>query len=90
MSVKYTCVLLITFLCLAACTHFNYVGKSFERTNDVAIYFSEKEIEKDYMVMGHAVSAGQIFISEDDFRSRASKFCPTKPVAPVKKRWNFI
>ena len=70
MSVKSVIVLLITVLCLTACTHFNYVGKSFDRTNDVAIYFSEKEIAKDYSVMGHAVSAGQIFISVDDLKER--------------------
>ncbi len=48
-----------------ACAHVNYVGRSFEPTTDVDIYFSTEEIEREFVVMGHAIGTGQTFVSND-------------------------
>ena len=35
-----------------------YVGKSFEPTTNVDLYFSKEDIQKEYTVMGHAIGSG--------------------------------
>ena len=40
------------------CANVNYIGKSFEPTTNVDLYFSKEGIEKEYTVMGHAVGDG--------------------------------
>ena len=53
-------VSLIVFLGLLAigCAHVNYVGKSFQSTINVDLYFSKEDIEQEYTVMGHAIGDG--------------------------------
>ncbi len=67
---KNICVIVALSFVLSACSHFNYIGKSYKATDDVEIYFSEKEIRRDYTTIGHAVSAGQIFVSVDALKKR--------------------
>ena len=40
------------------CANVNYVGKSFEPTTNIDLYFSKEDIEKEYTVMGHAIGSG--------------------------------
>lgn len=61
---------MILFSFILACTHVNYVGRTYQQTNTVDIYFSETETNKEYEVMGHAISAGQIFVSADDLQQK--------------------
>ena len=55
---------------ILACSHINYVGKSYQQTKNVDVYFSESATGREYEVMGHAISAGQIFVSEDDLQEK--------------------
>jgi hypothetical protein len=55
------------------CAHVNYVGQSFEPSKEVDVYYSESEIERDYMVVGHAISAGQLFVSVDKLQRKLSE-----------------
>ena len=48
-----------------SCAHVNYIGKSFEPTSDVDVYFSKEEIEREYVIIGHAIGSGQLFVSND-------------------------
>ena len=48
---------LVTLLAIG-CANVNYIGKSFEPTTNVDLYFSKEDIEKEYTVMGHAVGDG--------------------------------
>lgn len=48
------------------CASVKYVGKSSNPTTNVDVYYSEKDIEKEYEVMGHAVGRGGPFVSDDD------------------------
>ena len=72
MSVKYKSlyIFVVVSFCIVTCTHFNYVGKSYEPTKDVTIYYSEKKIQKEFTIIGHAISAGQIFVSVDDLKEK--------------------
>ena len=59
--------ILVTFFLLlflvAGCAHINYVGKSYDPTDNVDIYYAKEDIEKEYTVMGHAVGGGQLLVS---------------------------
>ena len=55
---KYGKLFILISLLAVACAHVNYVGKSFEPTNQVDLYFSKDDIKKEYTVVGHAVGGG--------------------------------
>ena len=48
---------LLTLLVIG-CAGVNYLGKSFDPTTTVDVYFSKEEVEKEYTVMGHALGTG--------------------------------
>lgn len=48
-----------------ACAHVNYMGKSFEPTTKIEVFFSKEEIEREYVVIGHAIGTGTTFVSND-------------------------
>tara|TARA_B100000745_G_scaffold102961_1_gene65754 strand:+ start:1149 stop:1496 length:348 start_codon:yes stop_codon:yes gene_type:complete len=57
-SLKFTGLLVLVALLAIGCASVNYVGKSFEPTTNVDLYFSKEDIEKEYTVMGHAIGSG--------------------------------
>ena len=57
-SLKFTGLLGLVALLAIGCASVNYVGKSFEPTTNVDLYFSKEDIEKEYTVMGHAIGSG--------------------------------
>ena len=57
-SLKFTGLLVSVALLAISCANVNYVGKSFEPTIKVDLYFSKEDIEKEYTVMGHATGSG--------------------------------
>ena len=54
----------------SACSHVNYVGRTYEQTKNVDVYFSESDTDTDYEVIGHAISAGQIFVSVEELKEK--------------------
>ncbi len=50
-------IILVTLMA-AGCASVNYVGKSFDPTTSVAVYFDESEIDREYVVMGQAIGSG--------------------------------
>lgn len=67
-------ILIVTFLLLLllifGCAHINYVGKSYDRTDQVDVYYSEEDITMDYTVMGHAVGGGQLLVSTSKIQNK--------------------
>ena len=57
-SLKFTGLLVLVALLAIGCASVNYVGKSFEPTTNVDLYFSKEDIQKEYTVMGHAIGSG--------------------------------
>jgi len=55
--------LILISLGLFACSHVNYIGKSYEPTSQVDIFFSKEEVKREYQIIGYAIGAGQIFVS---------------------------
>ncbi|MCH7497681.1 MAG: hypothetical protein IH880_01035 [Candidatus Marinimicrobia bacterium] len=55
--------ILVTLLAIG-CVSVNYVGKSFDLTTSVDVYFSKEEIKKEYTVIGHAIASGQIVTND--------------------------
>jgi len=66
----YVLTFLFLFLFFLSCSHVNYVGKTFDQPDKVDIYFSESDTKKDYEVIGHAISAGQIFVSVEELQEK--------------------
>jgi hypothetical protein len=65
-----TIALVVLSFGVLACAHVNYVGRSFEPTTDVDVYLSTEEIEREYVVIGHAIGTGQTFVSNDKIGSK--------------------
>lgn len=63
-----TAFILVTLLAIG-CASVNYVGKSFDPTTNVDVYFSKEEIEKDYTVLGHAIGSGRL-VSNDKIQEK--------------------
>ena len=59
--------ILITFSLLLflvfGCAHINYVGKTYDPTDQVDVYYAKEDIPREYTVMGHAVGGGQLLVS---------------------------
>ncbi len=62
--------LVILSILVFGCAHVNYVGKSFDPTNQVDIFYSKEEITTEYNVIGHAIGGGQLFISTDKIKRK--------------------
>jgi hypothetical protein len=60
-----TMALIVLLFGVLACAHVNYVGRSFEPTTKIDVYFSKEEIEREYVIIGHAVGTGKSFVSND-------------------------
>jgi hypothetical protein len=69
-------LILIVIICCSA--NVNYVGKEFEPTTSVDVYFSEDEIEKEYTIIGHAIGSGGNFISNDDIQDKLIETAKSK------------
>ncbi len=52
------------------CAHINYVGKSYDPTDQVEVYYSEQDISREYTVMGHAVGGGQLLVSTGKIQNK--------------------
>jgi hypothetical protein len=61
--------ILVTLLAIG-CASVDYVGKSFDPSTSVDMYFSEKDIEKDYTVIGHAIGMGGFGASTDKIQEK--------------------
>lgn len=55
---KLCSVLFLVALLVIGCASVNYVGKSFDPTTRVDMYFAKEEIKKEYTVIGHALGSG--------------------------------
>jgi hypothetical protein len=52
------------------CSYINYIGKVYEPTKHIDVFFSEEEIAKEYIVVGHAITAVQIFVSTNKLQKK--------------------
>jgi oxalate decarboxylase/phosphoglucose isomerase-like protein (cupin superfamily) len=57
-------LLLFALLALAAgCAHLDYVGESYPRTQDVALFYSESNVGRPYRQIGELVATSESFLS---------------------------
>ena len=50
--------------CLAAgCATVDYVGESFQPTSQVDVYFAEKDVPREYKVIGQVLASGDQFVT---------------------------
>jgi len=55
--------MLVTLLAIG-CSTVNYVGKSFNPTTNIDVYYSKEEIKNEYTIIGHSIGSTP-FISND-------------------------
>jgi len=65
-----TYIILILIIIIGCTANVNYVGKEFEPTTTVDVYFSAAEIEKEYTIIGHAIGSGGDFVSNDKIQGK--------------------
>ena len=61
---KLSSVLILLILLAIGCASVNYVGRSFDPTTSVDVYYSKEEIKKEFTVLGHAIGSGSIVSNE--------------------------
>ncbi|MHC4727045.1 MAG: hypothetical protein ACYS17_07400 [Planctomycetota bacterium] len=69
-------VVMPVWLILVACATVNYIGDSYPPTERVDLYFSEEDIEKEYIVIGRIVATAnsdELFYSGDKFTEAVRK-----------------
>ncbi len=62
--------ILILIVIIGCSANVNYVGKEFEPTTTVDVYFQAAEIEKEYTIIGHAIGSGCDFVSNDKVQKK--------------------
>jgi hypothetical protein len=60
---------LLLFLVLG-CAHINYVGKSYDPTDHIDVYYAPEDITREYTVMGHAIGGGQLLVSTSKIQNK--------------------
>jgi hypothetical protein len=63
-------VLIGLLLLLCSCVYFNYVGSNYEPTEKVDVFYSASEVTKPYTTIGHAISAGEMFVSVEKLQAK--------------------
>jgi len=67
---KLSSLFIFVLVLTIGCASVNYVGKSFDPTTNVDIYFSKEEINKEYTVIGHAIGSGTFGASNDKIQNK--------------------
>ena len=76
-SLKFTGLLVLVALLAIGCASVNYVGKSFEPTTNVDLYFSKEDIEKEK-------GADAVLITEIDNQNSLLSEADSDPDSEVK------
>jgi len=63
-------IFLFAILIAIGCASVNYVGKSFDPTMKVAVYFDKKEIKREYTVIGQAIGSGTFGASNEKIQKK--------------------
>ena len=69
-NIKILATFVLFMFLVIGCAHINYVGKSYDPTDNIDVYYSEQDITKEYMVMGHAVGGGQLLVSTSKIQNK--------------------
>ncbi len=55
---------------ISSCAEVNYVGQSYQPTEEVEIFFDEKLIEREYTIIGHAIGSGAWGVSNSKIQDK--------------------
>ncbi len=73
-------------LFVAACAHVDYIGESYAPTNRVDVFFSEKDVPRDYRVMGKVLASANELISAEKLQAKVVKKAQEKGADAVVLR----
>ena len=60
-------------LFVAACAHVDYIGETYEPTRQVDVFFAEKDIPRDYRVIGKVLASANELVSAEKLQSKIVK-----------------
>ena len=60
----------LAVLLLTACAHVDYVGRSYPPTTRVDLFFSEREVDAPYDVMGHVIARANDLVSAEKLQAK--------------------
>ncbi len=63
-------IILSLSIFIIQCAQVNYVGKTYTPTTNIDVYYSDKEIEKEYTSIGHAMGSGGILVSNEKIQEK--------------------
>ncbi|MFC1512200.1 hypothetical protein ACFL5H_03285 [Candidatus Latescibacterota bacterium] len=61
---------ILVILLAIGCASVNYIGKYSDQTTSVDVYYSMEEIEKEYIVLGHAIGSGILGASNEKIQNK--------------------
>ena len=70
----------LSFLLVAvgACAHLDYIGESYAPTPHVDLFFAEKDVPREYRVMGQIVATAGDLVSAEKLQSKIVEKAQTK------------
>lgn len=63
-------MLAVTLLTAAGCAHLDYVGKTYAPTQNVDVVFSERDLQREYTVIGQLVATGDDLVSTSGLQKK--------------------
>lgn len=60
-------------LFIAACAHVDYIGESYPPTPQVDVFFAEKDVPRDYRVMGKVLAQANELVSAEKLQAKIMK-----------------
>lgn len=70
MRIRTISLLALAVLMTVSCTKIDYVGKSYNPTSNVDIYFSLEDVKGSYEVMGHLTATAGSFTSSEKMQEK--------------------
>ena len=63
-------IVISNMIILFSCAKSNYIGKTYPPTTNVELFMDEKEITREFELMGHIVLDGDAFVSTDKLQAK--------------------
>ncbi len=70
MNLKTSSLFLFGILLIANCAEVNYIGKTFEPTQEIDVFFDDKLVDREYTIIGHAIGSAAWGLSNEKIQAK--------------------
>ena len=78
MNTKNTTRFLFVIIFIVHCAEVNYIGKTYQPTQEIDVYFDEKLVDREYTIIGHAIGSAAWGISNEKIQAKLIKTAQRK------------